>query len=314
MKSWDKLKVLEDLWEPDAPHKPILFFVPLAEFPAQVSAIMLLELEDDFRTLIGSAGIVVRTSVRAGGEKLPNLPRTECLTPAAAASWCIETSEKLSKNHDRSDIAFVAHRFVASRACAWARAEPGNPIVEINSLWGLPDALQYCPYDIWEVHVPTGVATDYPDYKSDMLVSRPDGGWEYVRVKNELARSNCISSGEAKDIAARSTIIAERLGRACHIMWFVGCVEVDGTPFSLPWYWTEAHVADRNNDRAAYRIFVISDLASLKQFNELEGSRTRQALALRPTKLELMRDTDFIAAVGAAAKSADVPIIYLGRR
>jgi hypothetical protein len=152
--------------------------------------------EDDFRTLIGGAGIVVRTSVRAGAEKLPNLPRTECLTPEVAASWCIETARKLSH-----DIAFVAHRFVASRASARVGAEPGNPIVEINSLWGLLDALQYCPYDIWEAHVPTGVAIDYPNYKSDMLISRSDGSWEYVRVKNELARGNRIGSREAKDIA-----------------------------------------------------------------------------------------------------------------
>ncbi len=48
--------------------------------------------------------------------------------------------------------------------------------------------------------MPTGVATDYPDYKSDMLISRSDGSWEYVRVKNELARGNCIGSTEAKDI------------------------------------------------------------------------------------------------------------------
>jgi predicted house-cleaning noncanonical NTP pyrophosphatase (MazG superfamily) len=312
LKSWDKLKVLEDLWEPDAPHKPILFFVPLSKLPAQVGTIVLRELEDDFRTLIGPAGIIVRTSVRAGGEKLPNLPRTECLTPAAAASWCIETAEKLSKVHDRFDIAFVAHRFVASRASAWARAEPGNPIVEIHSLWGLPDALQYCPYDIWEVHLPTGVATDYPDYKAAMLISRTDGSWEYVRVKNELARVNCITSGEAKDIAVRSMTIADRLGRACHIMWFIGCVETDGTPFNIPWYWTEAHLSERNHDRASYRVFVISGPASLTQFIELGGPRTRQAIALRPTELELMRDTDFIAAVGNAAKSADIPVILSG--
>jgi predicted house-cleaning noncanonical NTP pyrophosphatase (MazG superfamily) len=312
LKAWDKLKALEELWEPDAAHKPTLFFVPLAELPARASTTMLRALEDDFRTLIGPAGIIVRTSVRAGGEKLPNLPRTECLTPEAAASWCMETAEELSKAHDGNDIAFVAHRFLAARASAWARAEPGNPIVEINSLWGLPDALQYCPYDIWEVHVPTGVATDYPDYKSDMLISRPDGSWEYVRVKNELARGNSIGSTEAKDIAARSTMIAERLGRACHIMWFVGCVETDGTPFNIPWYWNEAHVAERNNDRAAYRVFAISDQASLKRFIALEGPRTRQALALRPTELKLMRDTDFIAAVGTAAKSAEVPIILSG--
>jgi hypothetical protein len=81
-----------------------------------------------------------------------------------------------------NDLAFVAHRFIAARSSAWVRAEPENPMVEIHSLWGLPDALQYCPYDIWEVHLPTKVATEYPDYKSHMLMAREDGRWEYVRA------------------------------------------------------------------------------------------------------------------------------------
>jgi predicted house-cleaning noncanonical NTP pyrophosphatase (MazG superfamily) len=185
-------------------------------------------------------------------------------------------------------------------------------MVEINALWGLPDALQYCPYDIWEVHVPTGVATDYPDYKSDMLISGADGGWRYVRVKNELARNICIGSTEAKEIASRSAQIAERLGRACHIMWFVGCLDEQGVHFNIPWYWTEAHESQRNPDRSAYRVFTVADAASLERFRTWAGSRNRQALALRPTDLTLMRDNDFIEAVGAAAKAAEVPIILSG--
>jgi predicted house-cleaning noncanonical NTP pyrophosphatase (MazG superfamily) len=311
-KDWDKLKVLDELWEPNVTHKPILFFVPVAKLPKHTSKHSLQTLEQEFEKLIGRTGIVVRTSVRAGNEKIPNLPRTECLTPKAAAEWCMQTATNLSGTYNRNDIAFVVHRFVAARASAWARAEPGNPIVEINSLWGLPDALQYCPYDIWEVHVPTGHATDYSDYKSDMLISKPDGSWSYVRVKNELARGNSIGSIEAKDIAARSSRIAEHLGQACHIMWFIGCVEVDGTSFNVPWYWTPAHKAELNNDRAAYQVFTVSDQESLKRFTDWKGARTRQALALRPMDLELMRDNEFIIAAGVAAKSAGVPIILSG--
>ena len=125
-------------------------------------------------------------------------------------------------------------------------------------------------------------------------------------------RGNRIGSREAEDIAARSMMIAERLCRACHIMWFVGRAESDGTSYNIPWYWNEAHFAERNNDRAAYRVFVISDMASLKRFIELEGPQTRQVLALRPTELNLTRHPDFIAAVGTPAKSADLPIILSG--
>jgi predicted house-cleaning noncanonical NTP pyrophosphatase (MazG superfamily) len=145
-----------------------------------------------------------------------------------------------------------------------------------------------------------------------MLISQSDGGWEYVRVKNELARGNSIGSVEAKDIAQRSLQIAERLGRPCHIMWFVGCIERDGSSFNIPWYWTEAHKAERNLDRSSYRVITVTDRASLATFEAFEGSRLRQALALRPTDLNLMRDTQFIESVGRAANAAQVPVILSG--
>ncbi|MEO6782722.1 MAG: hypothetical protein ABI196_17790, partial [Bradyrhizobium sp.] len=69
-----------------------------------------------------------------------------------------------------------------------------------SRLWGLPDALQYCPYDIWEVHVPTNVATEFTDYKSNMLIARDNGEWEYVRIKNKLGRSLSIGRREAIEI------------------------------------------------------------------------------------------------------------------
>ncbi|MFV0625185.1 hypothetical protein ACBY01_14395 [Sphingomonas sp. ac-8] len=310
--SWDKLQVLDELWEPEATHKPRLFYVPLIDLPSRATKQALARLEGDFRDLIGPAGIVVRTSVAAGAEKLLNLPRTECLSPEAAAEWCFAEARKLAREHQRCEIAFVAHRFVAARASVWAKAEPADPMVEINALWGLPDALQYCPYDIWEVHVPTGVATEYPDYKSDILIPQDDGGWKYVRVKNELARNNSIGSREAKEIAARSAAIAERLGKACHIMWFVGCVEEGGLTFNIPWYWTEAHVAERNPDRSTYREVPVGDREELRAFVSWKGARNRQALALKPKDVSLMRDMDFIKSVGLAAKEAEVPIILSG--
>jgi predicted house-cleaning noncanonical NTP pyrophosphatase (MazG superfamily) len=312
LERWDKLLVLRELWENSATHKPTLFFIGLAGLPTQPSEADKAAFEADFYELIGPAGIIVRTSVAAGQSKIPNLPRTECLTPAEAVKWCFSTAKRLAVDHDVAGMAFIVHRFVAARASVWARAEPGNPNVEINALWGLPDALQYCPYDIWEVHVPTGIATEYPDYKSDMLISKPDGSWDYVRVKNELARSNSIGSNEAKELATRSIGIAERLGRACHIMWFVGCVDNAGFAFNIPWYWTEAHPAERNPDRAAYRTITVIDEETLDQFIAWEGPRTRQALALKPTNLDLMRNTRFIEAVGKAAKDADVPVVLSG--
>lgn len=307
---WDKLKVLEELWESDAKHKPTLFFVPLDALPAPGDDVGCGRLVDDFRSLIGNAGIIVRTSVRADAGKVINLPRSECLQPEEAARWCLDEAEK--QTDQRHLLAFVAHRFVASRASAWVRADPNNPMVEVHALWGLPDALQYCPYDIWEVHLPTDVATDFPDYKSDILRSLDDGGWAHGRVKNEVARANSISAAEARDVSRRSMAIAQRLGRACHIMWFIGCVDEAGKSFNIPWYWTEAHDTETNFDRSAYKEIAITSEKDLIAFESSEGPRQRQALTLRPRDLGLMRNNAFIARVGAAAMSAGLPVILTG--
>ena len=312
VKAWDKLQVLEELWEPGASHKPTLFCVPLIDLPEPSDSEGLLALERDFRKLMGLEGIIVRTSVATDDEKRVNLPRTEGLSPAEAARWCLSTSQKLQQNSTDLELAFVAHRFVASRASAWVRAEPGSPLVEIHALWGLPDALQFCPYDIWEVHLPTGTATDYPEYKSDMLLSKSDGSWEYARVKNELARYNSITSAEAKDLAKRSSAIADKLSHSCHIMWFIGCIDADGTAFNIPWYWTPLHDAEHNPDRTAFRTIEVSDRESLRHFQGWTGSRRRQALLLKPRELALMRDNAFIEEVGISAHEANVPVILAG--
>lgn len=310
VKEWDKLKVLEELWEPNATHKPTLFFVPLAHLEGED---VQRRLADDFRTLVAQSNIVVRTTVRAGVEKAPNLPRTEGVGPERAAKWCLDECDRYrAESVSLLERAFVTHHFVPARSSAWARAAPGDPIVEIHGLWGLPDALQSCPYDIWEVHVPTDFATEYPDYKSNMLIPRNDGGWEYVRVKNELARNLSVTQREALDIAQRSLAIADRMGKPCHIMWFVGCVDEEGVRFNLPWYWTKSHDTEPNADRANYDTIIVSDPETLEAFKNLSGPRLRQAVQFQPVTQELMHDWKFIASVGEAAKAAGVPVVYHG--
>ncbi|RWX78577.1 hypothetical protein EPK99_08200 [Neorhizobium lilium] len=313
IEQWDKLRVLKELWEPDAKEKPTLFYVPLSSLSNATLAGDASELEADFRKLIGPDNIVVRTSGLASAEKKSNLDRTEGLTPAEAANWCLSTYVKFKAERGHvDDLAFVAHRFMAARAAAWVRAEPGNPIVEINSLWGLPDALQYCPYDIWEIHVPTQSSTEYPEYKSHMLVAKESGGWEYRRIKNELCRSLSIGSKEALDLANRTAAIASRMGKSCHVMWFVGCINERGQSFNIPWYWTNAHETERNIDRSNYQVFIVAGAEDLEKFKAVPGPRTRQAIELRPTDQSLMRDMKFIGAVGATARELNIPVILAG--
>lgn len=306
---WDKLRVLEELWGTEADNRPHLFFAPLSGLPQAGDRTGATELVDDFARLIGPNNIVVRTSIRSGRDKALNLPRTECMSPVQASAWCISETERLRKaGVDLSELAFITHRYIDARASAWARADPSDPSVEINSLWGLPDALQYCPYDIWEVHVPTESATDYPEYKSNMLLAQPSGAWEYVRIKNEVARSLSISRKDALDVARQTFAIAKRLGRACHVMWFVGCMDEKGRVFNLPWYWTEAHQSESNADRARHLTFTVNDRATLKQLRESGADKTRLMILLRPNDPELFRDNAFIKEIAEEACAHSMPV------
>jgi len=65
------------------------------------------------------------------------------------------------------------------------------------------------------------------------------------REENELARTLSVSQLEAIEIASRTLLIAEKLGKPCHVMWFVGCVDEEGIRFNIPWYWTEAHSTEQ---------------------------------------------------------------------
>src|SRR5690606_24671448 len=116
------------LWDSASAYKPTLFFAPISKIDKAGGLALERKLASDFRNLIGPDNIVVRTSAQAG-VKPPNLPRTTCLNPKAAAKWCVETAGQLREQGGAADYAFVAHPFMPARASAWVRAEPDNPII-----------------------------------------------------------------------------------------------------------------------------------------------------------------------------------------
>lgn len=308
---WDKLAVLDELWSPGDVKRPVLFMIAENELPKDTAGKE--ALASEIASFVGPDGIVVRTSGRRGSAKIVNLPRTECLTPPRAVEWMEDqTGSQAEAGPERGERAFILHRFIAARASAWVRAAPGDSHVSIHALWGLPDALQFFPYDIWDVHLSASVATCYPEYKSNVLLPQEDGSWRYVRVKNEIARAQCIGRKEALDLALRSAEISRRLGRACHIMWFIGCRSSDGSEYSIPWYWTEAHDQSKNPDRFDLNEYPVRCRSDLETLKRTRPATARLAIRLQPTDLNLMRDKKFIAEVADYALESNVPIVLLG--
>jgi predicted house-cleaning noncanonical NTP pyrophosphatase (MazG superfamily) len=306
---WDKLRVLKELWAESDSRKPNLSHTPFTSLPKTGDVTRTRAFADEFARLLGPNNIMVRTSVKRGENKPVNLPRTpDCLTPDAAAAWCLATRDAMvGKNASSEDYAFISHRYVDSRSSAWVRAAPDDPIVELHGLWGLPDALQYCPYDIWEVHLPTENATEYPEYKSHILRCQSDGSWSYARVKNEVARSLSITKKDALDVARRTHEIAARLNEPCHVMWFIGCIDEAGQDFNMPWYWTPAHSVV-NRDRSRRHPFVVRNRQSLTALAQANLDKALYMIVLRPDHQDLFRDNAFLEEVAQQARLHNMPI------
>lgn len=305
-KRWDKLLVLDELFSSTDEIVPSLFLLATEAATEQNRA----AISADFRSLLG-ADIVVRVSVPADAKKINNLPKSDCLSPDEAAAWCIARAKTLAEDHPDTQFAFVAHRFMASRSCAWVRADPESPTVEVHGNWGLPDALQFCPYDIWEVHFPGEQITELPAYKSDVLVNSSGGAWTYQRVRNDVARYQSLTSQQVLDVARRTLTIARKLGHPCHVMWFVGCKTTDDREANVPWYRTPAHEIEQPQKRSTstFRVAVPSDLAKVAS---LKRRFPGLAVDLRPESEGLLRDNAFLKAVSETVVPLNVPVQLQG--
>jgi hypothetical protein len=66
------------------------------------------------------------------------LPRTEEIHDASIAiQWMVEQSKRLVTYREQS--AFIFHNFIPAQSAAFAYAAPNEPLVQIESLWGLPN-------------------------------------------------------------------------------------------------------------------------------------------------------------------------------
>lgn len=313
IKKWDKLAVLEELWTRNESNKPLLFSICPDELDFDDAGLES-DLCSEFSSVVGPDKIIIRTSIRQDKEKITNLPRSEGLLPAQAAKWCIDQARGLqvSAGLELGDFSFVTHRLIPSRASAWAYARPDSPEVEIHVNWGFADALQYYPFDIIDVHVPTKKISYTPQYKSHCILPRPDGTWQNSRVKNEVARNQCATRGEALEIAERSVEIARNLKMPCHIMWFVGCMLETGDTFNVPWYWTKADEERPNPERPTLRSILIKsrdDLSAVAAAGPLKGTFS---LELAPVDVNLMRDNRFLDEVADLGIKSNAPIILRG--
>ena len=235
----------------------------------------------------------------------------------AAIDWlndALTTIKASGKSPD--ELAFVIHKFVGAKSGAWALYDPASPYVQIHANWGLPDALQYYPYDSWDVHVLTEDIVESPSYKTNFLWAKPDGDWCLQEVKNSVARHQSLRQVEVREIARRTYAIGSRLGRTVAIMWFAGVEASDGTKLCIPWYRTfdyetPSSIADAGSDYLVVAVTGPADLDKAKTAAERLPVGRKLAIDIKPTP-DLIRDPSFLEAIIQCAQTLDATVIYSG--
>lgn len=281
------------------------------------------ELEDDLKGLLPNS-IVIRSDLNCENkEERQFLPRSnELRNYDSIQDWLICNSKKLLEY--KYDGAFILHVFIPARAAAFSCAKPNDRIVEIQSLWGLPEGLYYNAHDSFSVDTISRY-TDYMDpekliitkdldYKSTYIAPDENGRWVQKETKKTVSWKQSITEDQIKKIAIQSRKIAQKVGKSLSIMWFVGIDEDYYGADCLPWYHEEYD--ESSYSYGVYKKKHNSDeektIESIEDLNEVEKSDTIKIIRIYPMEESLLREKNFIERVGEIAQKKGLTIVLKG--
>jgi len=263
--------------------------------------------------LISSGHVVVRTDIR-GEEEQVMLPKTDTVSDSSRIEEFIRktASDLITAGTPSSDIAFLAHRYLRARACAWTLAYPSDPYVEVDSMWGTPDGLGWLPHDSSWVNVDTSEVWRSISGKTDFLDIDEDGEWTYRESPTEWIWRASMSEDQLRTVAAGASRLADVAGCPVLTMWFIGIL--DGADVEcLPWYQSK-----KIPDDVAQREQVSPAVSrtTVKSASDLEDASAAVARGVKVLKLlpgpDFVRDKEFVKQVVAIAKANDLTVELVG--
>ncbi|WP_354505200.1 nucleoside triphosphate pyrophosphohydrolase [Limibacillus sp. MBR-115] len=248
--------------------------------------------------------LVVRTDCIKESASRFNLPRTDTISVEDAIKWCHSISSDFVKQGVKEDeLIFLFHAFLPARASAWAYARPGNPVVIVDALWGLPDGLQVLPVDTYEVNVAQKkVIGTKTTFKHAFLIEVENGNWDYRNIKTRSGRKQVLTSADKIEIAIRTARIADKLQEDAQIMWFCGIPSAYQVGRNLPWFRSREVLDPSPRQEIKYKPYRVSNSTDLKRV-PLE----RVTLQLSP-EADLIRDNEFLESVIEVAKARSLPV------
>jgi len=253
--------------------------------------------------------VVTRTDFRADQPPLmsPKLDSTSSVEEIVAFLREVATSAA-SAGTDPNDVCFLFHRFIRSRASAWTLATPGNPWVQIDSMWGLPDGLAWLPHDRAWANTETETVTRSVAGKTTFLDVNPDKEWSYRESPTEWIWRASLTEDQVRKMARGARLLADEASSAVLTMWFVELLDGADAEF-IPWFQAPHESASAHSKRppeSTKRIWVRtqSDLDAVQSAITVDPN---VILRLSPDE-ELIRDRDFVERVVNIALKIDVPV------
>jgi predicted house-cleaning noncanonical NTP pyrophosphatase (MazG superfamily) len=312
---WNKVAAVREFFRADLPIGTVWALAGAETIESISHDIDVPGLTEDIE-LLASGDVVVRTDVRNGGEKL-FLPKTGTLTdPSDVTDFIRSTSQKLINDGvPAADIAFLLHRYVRARACAWTLASPNDAWVEVDSMWGLPDGLAWLPHDSAWVNVETSEVSRSIEGKTNFLDVDELRNWTYRESPTEWIWRASMSEDQLRTISAGAWRLAKDANHPVLTMWFIGILD-GGDAEYLPWFQLEP-VGESQEDHAQVSPTTKRTLVSTEaDIDALVGAvpfAAPRILRLRPIA-ELVRDTPFLDKVIAFALEHDIPVELTGSR
>lgn len=286
-------------------------------------------LEKDLRVLV-SHPLIIRTDIATDNkEERQLLPRTNGIRDIEIAKeWLRKSYAELLKQPGRNAI-FIMHNYIPAFSSAFAYASPGDKLVRIEALWGLPEGLYYYSHD---KHLVDTKCSDirkmaqkdfkiqsFRNYKKYFVFPVEDEKWEVQILaspydwKSAIPQENWI-----REIAYVTRQISEEEKKSVSVMWFVG---VDSKTYGcsvFPWYhepfeYNENQTTPRNK-LSFERTLAIHTLGELEQLEKLaQGTNANiRNIQIQPTDANILRERTIIDRIGNAAKSLGANILLEG--
>lgn len=287
------------------------------------------ELEKDLRVLT-SRSLIIRTDIATDNkEERQLLPRTNGIKNVEVAKkWLYESCETLLKQSGQKPI-FIMHNYIPAFSSAFAYASPGDKLVRIEALWGLPEGLYYYSHDKHVVdtkHADAGKMAQHEfevqsfrNYKKYFVFPMEDEKWEVQILASPYDWNGAIPQDDwIKEIAYVTRRVSEEEGKSVSVMWFVG---VDNSTYGcnvFPWHhepfeYNEDQTTPRNklSFERTRAIHTIKDLVQLEKLTTKPNAIIRN-IQIQPTDANILRDRSIIDRIGNAAKKLGANILLEG--